>query len=101
LEYEFIIVYKHGRTYVVTNVLSRLPISSEPLGVLDQTMDASLFCYRIYMDARSENLLRDRSDARNSKPRSKTKVGQKGRTLYSERAERRIYVQIGTRQHNA
>ncbi len=44
LEYEFIVVYKHGKTHVVVNVISMLLNSLEPLGhVLDQTMDASLF----------------------------------------------------------
>jgi hypothetical protein len=33
----------HGRIHVVVNVLSRLPDNSEPLGVPDKTMDASLF----------------------------------------------------------
>jgi hypothetical protein len=35
LDYEFIIVFKLGRTHVVADVLSRLPNSSKPLGVLD------------------------------------------------------------------
>jgi hypothetical protein len=35
LEYEFIVVYKHGITHVVDDVLSKLPDSSKPLGVLD------------------------------------------------------------------
>jgi hypothetical protein len=43
LEYEFIVVYKHGKINVVANVLSRLPNGSKPLGVLDQIVDASLF----------------------------------------------------------
>ncbi len=43
LEYEFTIVYKHGRIHVVVNVLCFKPDNSEPLGVLDQTTDASLF----------------------------------------------------------
>jgi hypothetical protein len=43
LEYEFIIVYKFGRTHVVADVLSRLPNSSKPLGVPYYTIDASLF----------------------------------------------------------
>jgi len=43
LEYEFTIVYKLGRTHVVVYVLSRLLDSLEPLGVLNQTVDASLF----------------------------------------------------------
>jgi hypothetical protein len=42
LEYEFIVVYKPSRTHVVVDVLSRLPYSSKPLGVLDQIADASL-----------------------------------------------------------
>jgi hypothetical protein len=48
LEYEFIVVYKHGKTHVVVNVISMLLNSLEPLGVPDQTMDA-----------RSENLFKD------------------------------------------
>jgi hypothetical protein len=43
LKYEFLVVYKLGRTNVVTNVLSKLLNNLEPLGVLDQIMDASLF----------------------------------------------------------
>jgi hypothetical protein len=43
LEYEFTIVYKLGRTHVVANVLSRLLDNSEPLGVPNQIVDASLF----------------------------------------------------------
>jgi hypothetical protein len=43
LEYEFTIVYKLGRIHVVVSVLSRFLDNSEPLGVLDQTMDMSLF----------------------------------------------------------
>jgi hypothetical protein len=35
LEYEFIIIYKLGRTHVVVNVLSKLPNNLEPLGVPD------------------------------------------------------------------
>ncbi len=43
LEYEFTVVYKPGRTHVVTDVLSKLPNNSKPLGVPIQIMDASLF----------------------------------------------------------
>jgi hypothetical protein len=43
LEYEFTVVYKLGRTHVVVDVLSRLPDSSEPLGVPNQIVDISLF----------------------------------------------------------
>jgi hypothetical protein len=43
LEYEFIVVYKLGKTHVVVDASSRLPNRSKPLGVLDQIVDASLF----------------------------------------------------------
>jgi hypothetical protein len=43
LEYEFTIVYKFGRTHVIVDVLFRLPNNSEPLGVPNQIVDASLF----------------------------------------------------------
>jgi hypothetical protein len=43
LEYEFIVAYKPSRTHVVFDVLSKILDSSKPLGVLDQTADASLF----------------------------------------------------------
>jgi hypothetical protein len=43
LKYEFIVVYKPGRTHVIADVLSRLPNNSEPLGVPNQTMDATLY----------------------------------------------------------
>ncbi len=42
LEYEFTIVYKLNKTHVV-DIFSKLPNSSKPLGILNQTMDASLF----------------------------------------------------------
>ncbi len=35
-KYEFIVVYKHGRTHVVVDVLSKLLDSSKPLGILHQ-----------------------------------------------------------------
>ncbi len=51
LEYEFIIVYKFGRTHIVANVLSRLPNNSKPLGVPYETVDASLFSVKpIWME---------------------------------------------------
>jgi hypothetical protein len=43
LKYEFTIVYKLGRTHVFIDALSKLLDNSKPLGVLDQTMDVSLF----------------------------------------------------------
>jgi hypothetical protein len=48
LEYEFIIVYKLGKTHhVLANALSRLLDCLEPLGVLDQIVNASLFSIEI------------------------------------------------------
>jgi hypothetical protein len=47
LEYEFTIVYKHGRTHVAANVLSRLPNNSKPLGIPNWTIDASLFSVKL------------------------------------------------------
>jgi hypothetical protein len=43
LECEFIVVYKPNRTHVFIDTLSKLPNSLEPLGLLDQTMNASIF----------------------------------------------------------
>jgi len=43
LEYKFTIVYKHGKTHVVIDVLSRMLGNSEPLDVLNQIVDMSLF----------------------------------------------------------
>jgi hypothetical protein len=43
LEYEFIVVYKPGRTHVIVDVLSILLNRLKPLGVPNQTVDASLF----------------------------------------------------------
>jgi hypothetical protein len=50
------------------------------------------------MDVGSEELFGDKSNAKNFGPSLKTKVGQKGKTLYSKRGNN---VQSGTRQHNA
>jgi hypothetical protein len=47
------------------------------------------------VDARSEELFKDKLDARNFELSSKIKVSQKGSALYSER---RKNVQSGTRQ---
>jgi hypothetical protein len=43
LEYEFTVVYKPSRTHVVANALSRLPNTTKPTRVLDQTIDVTLF----------------------------------------------------------
>jgi hypothetical protein len=43
LEYDFTLVYKLGKTHVVTNALSRLLDIMEPTCVPNQTIDASMF----------------------------------------------------------
>jgi hypothetical protein len=43
LKYDFTVVYKPGRTHVVTDALSKLLDITKPTGVLDQTTYASLF----------------------------------------------------------
>jgi hypothetical protein len=43
LEYEFIVVYKPGKTHVIVDVLSKLLNSSKLLGIPNQIVDASLF----------------------------------------------------------
>jgi hypothetical protein len=43
LEYEFIVVYQPSRTHEVVDVSSKFLNSSKPLGILDPTLDASLF----------------------------------------------------------
>jgi hypothetical protein len=43
LEYDFIIVYKPSIIHVVTSALSRLPDITKPIGVPNQTIDASMF----------------------------------------------------------
>ncbi len=43
LKYDFTIVYKPGKTHVVVNELLILLNITEPIGVLDQTTNASLF----------------------------------------------------------
>jgi hypothetical protein len=37
-------MYKPGKTHVVADALLKLPDNTEPTGVPDQTIDASLFC---------------------------------------------------------
>jgi hypothetical protein len=46
-EYEFIIVYKPSRTHVVVDVLSILLDGSKPLGVPNETVDASFLSYSL------------------------------------------------------
>ncbi len=46
LQYDFTIVYKPNKIQVVVDVLSRLPDSTEPTCVPNQTTNASLFYIR-------------------------------------------------------
>jgi hypothetical protein len=46
LEYDFIVVYKLGIIHVVANALSKLLDNTKPIGVFDQTTNASLFNIR-------------------------------------------------------
>jgi len=43
LEYDFIVVYKLGNNHVVVDVLSKLPDITEPLRILEHTIDVNLF----------------------------------------------------------
>jgi hypothetical protein len=43
LEYDFKIVYKHGRSHLMANALARLPNHTKPIGIFDQTCDAHMF----------------------------------------------------------
>jgi hypothetical protein len=43
LEYDFIILYKPGKTHVVTNALSRLPNITKPTCVFDQITYICMF----------------------------------------------------------
>jgi hypothetical protein len=43
IEYNFIVVYMLGKTHIVTNLLSRLPNITKPIGVPNQTTYANLF----------------------------------------------------------
>jgi hypothetical protein len=47
LEYAFIIIYKPDHTHVVIDALSRLLNIIEPTGVLDQTIDVTLFMLQL------------------------------------------------------
>ncbi len=46
LEYDFKIVYKPGRSYLMTNALNRLPNHIEPIGIPDQTCDVHIFTFQ-------------------------------------------------------
>jgi hypothetical protein len=60
LEYDFTVVYKPGKTHVVTDALSRLPNITKPIGVPNQTTYASLF----YIEPKWLNDEHDRLKAR-------------------------------------
>jgi hypothetical protein len=46
LKYDFIVVYKLGKTHVITNALSKLLDITKPIDVPNQTTDANLFYTR-------------------------------------------------------
>jgi hypothetical protein len=41
-EYDFKIIYKHGRSHLMANALNRLPNQAKPIGVPNQTIDAHM-----------------------------------------------------------
>jgi hypothetical protein len=43
LQYDFTVVYNSSNTHVVADALSRLPNTTKPIGVLEQTTNVSLF----------------------------------------------------------
>ncbi len=43
LGYNFIVIYKLGKIHVIIDGLSILPNITEPIGLLDQTINASSF----------------------------------------------------------
>ncbi len=43
LEYDFKIVYKHGRSHLMVDALNKLPIQVELVGVFDRTTNAHMF----------------------------------------------------------
>jgi len=59
LEYDFIIVYKLGRSHVVDDVLSRLLDSSKNIGCPISNYGCIIIFYGTYMVVGSENLFRD------------------------------------------
>jgi hypothetical protein len=85
LEYEFTIIYKHGRKHVVFDVLSIFPYSSRSIGSFILDCGCIIILCRTYMDARSKKLLKDRSDAENFDLNLKIEVGQKDKTFHSEK----------------
>jgi hypothetical protein len=46
LEYDFLIVYKPRRAHYVANILSQHLNATKNLGIIDQTIDASLFVFQ-------------------------------------------------------
>jgi hypothetical protein len=84
-EYEFVIIYKPGRTHVVVDALFKLLYSLKPLGV-PYCGCIIIFC-GTYMDAKSKKLFRDRSNVRNFELDLKTNVGQKGITFLLSKRE--------------
>jgi hypothetical protein len=47
LEYDFLMVYKLGKSHSIVDVLSHLLASDEPSGMPDQIIDATLFLLQL------------------------------------------------------
>jgi hypothetical protein len=47
MENDFKIIYKHGKSHLMADALSRLCNQTEPIGVHDQTYDAQLFTLQL------------------------------------------------------
>jgi hypothetical protein len=43
LEYDFKIVYKHGKSHLMENALSKLPHQTKPVKIPNQTYDVNMF----------------------------------------------------------
>jgi hypothetical protein len=46
MEYDFKIIYKHGRSHLMVDALSRLPNHTKLVGVPHQTYDACVFTFQ-------------------------------------------------------
>ncbi len=77
LEYDFIIIYKLGKTHVVADALSRLPNTTKPTGIPKQYTYASFF----FIDSKWLNdvkLFKNRIDGKFFIYKTKAKINQEG-----------------------